>query len=82
MGISDDVDDHSLEGKVIEVLKEVQVDVSSSDIEAGHRMGNNKNSPKKTIVRFINRKHGKKALLNRKILRSNGNFNKIYINEN
>ena len=35
------------EGKVIEVLKEVQVDVSSSDIEACHRMGNNKNSPKK-----------------------------------
>ena len=81
-GISDDVDDHSLEGKVIEVLKEVQADVSSSDIEACHRMGNNKNSPKKTIVRFINRKHAKKALLNRKILRSNGNFNKIYINEN
>ena len=46
-GISDDVDDHSLEGKVIEVLKEVQVDVSSSDIESCHRMGNNKNSPKK-----------------------------------
>ena len=81
-GISDDVDDHSLEGKVIEVLKEVQVDVSSSDIEACHRISNNKNSPKKTIVRFINRKHAKKALLNRKILRSNGNFNKIYINEN
>ena len=36
---------------------------------------------KKTIVRFINRKYAKKALLNRKSMR-NVTYNNIYINEN
>ena len=64
-GISDDVSDENLEGKVIEVLNEIQVDVSRSDIEACHRIGKSKNSSKKIIVRFINRKYAKNALLNR-----------------
>ena len=37
---------------------------------------------KKTIVRFINRKYAKKALLNRKILGKNVTYNNIFINEN
>ena len=65
-GISHDVSDENLEGKVIEVLNEIQVDVSRSDIEACHGIGKSKNSSKKTIVRFINRNYAKKALLNRK----------------
>ena len=81
-GISDDVSDENLEGKVIEVLNEIQVDVSTSDTEACHRIGKSKNSSKKTIVRFINRKYAKKALLNRKSLRNNVTYNNIYINEN
>lgn len=38
-GIADDVSDENLECKVIEVLKEIQVDVATSDIEACHRIG-------------------------------------------
>ena len=37
---------------------------------------------KKTIVRFINRKYAKKALLTRKSLKNNVTYNNIYINEN
>ena len=68
--------------KVVEVLNEIQVDVSRSDIEACHRIGRSKNSSKKTIVRFINRKYAKKAFLNRKILGKNVTYNNIFINEN
>ena len=38
-GIPDDVSDENLEEKVIHVLSEIQVNVSSSDIEACHRIG-------------------------------------------
>ena len=51
-GISDDVSDENLEGKVIEVLNEIQVDVSRSDIEACHRIGKSKNSSKKNNSTF------------------------------
>ena len=69
-GIPDDVSDENLEEKVIQVLSEIQVNVSSSDIEACHRIGKSKNSSKKKkkIVRLINRKHAKKALFNRKFV--------------
>ena len=80
--MSDDVNDQNLESKVVEVLNEIQVDVLRSDIEACHRIGRSKNSSKKTIIRFINRKYAKKALLNRKILRKNVTYNNIFINEN
>lgn len=41
-----------------------------------------RNSPKKTIVRFLNRKHAKKALTTRKNLRNNSSPNfKIFTNE-
>ena len=60
-GIPDDVSDENLEEKAIQVLSEIQVNVSSSDIEACHRIGKSKNSSKKTIVQFINRKHPKKS---------------------
>ena len=81
-GISDDVSDQNLKSKVVEVLNEIHVDVSRSDIEACHRIGRSKNSSKKTIVRFINRKYAKKVLLNRKIFRKNVTYNNIFINEN
>ena len=47
-GIPDDVSDENLEEKVIHVLSEIQVNVSSSDIKACHRIGKSKNSSKKT----------------------------------
>ena len=88
-GIPDDVSDKNLEEKVIHVLSEIQVNVSSFDIEACHRIGKSKNSSKTTIVQIINRKHAKKALINRKGLtniskysRSLSGSNNIFINEN
>ena len=81
-GISDDFSDQNLKSKVVEVLNEIHVDVSRSDIEACHRIGRSKNSSKKTIVRFINGKYAKKVLLNRKIFRKNVTYNNIFINEN
>ena len=87
--IPDDVSDENLKEKVIHVLSEIQVKVSGSDIEACHRIGKSKNSLKKTIVRFINRKHTKKALINRKGLininkssLSLSSSDNIFINQN
>ena len=51
-GISDDVSDQNLESKVVEVLNEIQVDVSRSDIEVCHRIGRSKNSSKKNNRTF------------------------------
>ena len=45
-GIPDDISDENLEEKVIQVLSESQVNVSSSDVEACHRIGKSKNSSK------------------------------------
>ena len=90
-GIPDDVSDENLEEKVIQVLSEIQVSVSSSDIEACHRTGKSKNSSKKkkTIVRFINRKYAKKGVINKKGLininkssLSMSSSDNIFINEN
>ena len=53
-------------------MQDVEVVVQSGDIEASHRIGKSdrKTSSKKTIVRFINRKYCKKALINREKLRN------------
>ena len=82
-GIPDSVPDQNLEEKVVDILNEITVNVSAKDIEACHRVGVSKNSSKKTIVRFINRKHAKKALLSRKNLRKSSSPNcSVFINEN
>lgn len=88
-GIPNDVEDVHLEEKVIEILEKIDVNVTNKDIEACHRVGKSRNDSKKTIIRFINRKYAKKALVNRKNLK---NFDKssiglsnsrgIFINEN
>ena len=67
----------------MDILNEISVDVSQKDIEACHRVGVSKNSSKKTIVRFINRKHAKKALISRRNLRKSSSPNcNIFITEN
>ena len=53
-GISDSISDENLESKVIDILAEIDVNVESKDIEAWHRIG--KSSPKRSIVRFFNKK--------------------------
>ena len=58
----DDAQDRNLEEKVIQILDKIDVDASSKDIESCHRIGKSKNSSKKTIARFLNRKHAKKPL--------------------
>ena len=84
-GILNSISDDNLESTVVNVLsKATNVHVTPHDIEACHRIGKSK----KTILRFINRKHCKCALVNRKKLKS---FNsesiglpnvKLYFNEN
>ena len=67
-GIPDDIRDNDVESTVFDIMKDVDVDINSSDIEACHRIGKSDRitESKKTIVRFINRKYCKKALLKRK----------------
>ena len=91
-GIPDDVADDDLENAVTSIMEDVDVIVQNGDIEVCHRIGKSdqKTSSKKTIVRFINHKYCKKALVNRKKpININSemkyNFsrnNKIFINEN
>ena len=67
----------------MDILNEISIDVSPRDIKACHRVDVSKNSSKKTIVRFINRKHAKKALISRKDLRKRSLPNSnVFKNEN
>ena len=84
-GIPDSVEDNCLEEKIISVF--TSIDVKSNDIEACHRFGKSRNSSKKIIVRFINRKFAKQALYNWKKLKSIDKStldltNDVFINEN
>ena len=54
------------EDKAINVLDKVNAKATKNDIEASHRLGDNR----KTIVRFVNRKHSFEALKNKKMLMS------------
>ena len=88
-GIPNIISDDNLESTVINVLsKATNVNVTADDTEACHRIDKSNGNSKKTIVHFINRKHCKCALVNRKKLKS---FNsesiglpnvKLYFNEN
>ena len=89
MGTSNEIEDIDLEGKVIEILDKIEVNVSSKDIEACHHIGKSKDNSKKRIIRFVNWKYAKKTLLNRKNLKhldkssiGLSNSNNIFINEN
>ena len=69
-------------------MNKIDLNVSNNDIEACHRLGKQMNKPRRTIIRFVNRKFAKKALLNRKGLKhadtsSLGlDSHKVFINEN
>ena len=91
-GIPDSVPNNLLEGKVIEILNYLNINLKFWDIEACHRLSNNFNSkfPARVIVRFVNRKYTVTALSRKKSLNNinlipgsqNSINNKIYINEN
>ena len=52
------------------VLNPKATQMTADDTEACHRIGKSKGNSKETIVCFINRKHCKCALVNRKKLKS------------
>ena len=63
-GIPDSVQDSDLESTVTSILSDIDVNVESREVE--DKIGKSNNGSKKTIIRFINMKYCKKALLNRK----------------
>ena len=66
-GIPDSVDNNQLEDSV-KILTDINVNVESNDIEACHRIGkkDSRIGSTKTIIRFVNKKHTKQALYNKK----------------
>jgi len=84
-GIPNNIINEELEGKVIEIFKAIDIDITSYDIEDCHRLGHD--SPKTTIVRFVNRRDCKTALITRKKLKTAnlediGLTSPIFLNEN
>ena len=61
-GIPQSVKRKDLEDKIINILDKINVKVTKNDIEAYHRLDDSR----KTIVRFINRKHALEVLKNKK----------------
>ena len=59
-----------MEESFTEILSDIDVNVTTNDIEACHRVGkrDNKIGSTKAIVRFVNRKNAKQALYNKKKL--------------
>ena len=69
------------------VFTSICIDVKSSTIEACDRIGKSRNSSKKTVVCFTNRKFAKQALCNRKKLKSIDKStlvltNDVFVNKN
>ena len=58
-GIPQSVSDNQLEEKVVDILKAIDVNITTNEIEACHRLGKKK---KNVTVRVITRKHCLKAL--------------------
>ena len=67
-GIPDSVQDSELESTITSILSDIDVNLESREVEECHRIGKSNNGSEKTIIRFVNRKYCKKALLNRKQL--------------
>ena len=66
-GIPQSVSDNQLEEKVADILEAIDVNITTNEKEACHRLGK---KTKNLIVRVINRKHCLKALWNKKKLKS------------
>ena len=65
LGIRDIVQNSDLESVTL-ILSDINVKVESREVEECHRIGRSNYGSKNIIIRFINRKCRKKALLNRK----------------
>ena len=66
-GIPQSVIDNHLQKMVVDIFKAIDVNITTNEIEAFHRLGKKK---KNVIVRVISRKHCLKALRNKKKLKS------------
>ena len=64
------------------MLKSTNMDISSYDIVAVHRLGKKTNRTRNVIVRFLNRKDAYKTLKLNQKLKSIPQYKKIYITEN
>ena len=81
-GIPDTINDDNLEGTIIEACKDINIDVSETDIEACHRLPvrrNATNASKRVIVKFVNRKHAE-SILTKKFTLSSTDFSRLNIN--
>ena len=79
-GISIDVLDNDLEEKVIEICKDSDIVITSSDIEGCHSLPLGRNSTRdnnRVIVKFVKRKHSELMLSLKKSISSKS---KVYIN--
>ena len=89
-GIPDNISDENLEKTAVKLLNAIDVDIKESEVEACHRLGKSKKGKsKRTIIRVVNRKYCKKALINRRQLLTveDDEFefqvaNNVYIKEN
>ena len=90
-GIPESVEQDELEEKIIEIMKEINITIKPRDIEACHRIGkassnreNRNKGPRRTIVRFVNRKKCENILRNKKDLadidKKKHKVGKIYVN--
>lgn len=82
-GISEEINDGKLEETVVDLLRKIDIDVTTNDIEACHRLPlpqRNSDGIRKTIVRFVNRKHAEKSLKSKK--KAHKIHNSLYISEN
>ena len=88
-GIPENVQQDQLENKVIEIMSAIDVDIKPTDIEACHRIGrvdrvNGSNGPRRTIIRFVNRKKCENIFRNKKKLanvdKNKLRVGKIYVN--
>ena len=80
--IPDTINDDKLEDTIMKACKDVNMDVSETDIEACHRLSirrNATNVSKKVIVKFVNRKHTE-SILSNKFTLSSMDFSRLNIN--
>lgn len=69
-GFPEAITDKDLEKSVINLLSEIDVVVEEKDIEACHRIGRRSDKgPRRTVVRFVNRKNCYKIFANKKKLK-------------
>ena len=81
--ISENIDDGNLEEYILKILKALNMDISSYDIVAVHRLGKKKNPrPRNVIVRFLNRKDAYKSLKLNQKLEEHQIYKNIFITEN